>query len=68
MSDPTISDSGKKTLKEDLDNGVITSEKADQIITQIYQEKQTETPQTQPSPSIETPSGEPGLMERIGQE
>lgn len=42
MQDSSISANGKKAMQADLQNGVITKEQADKIISDIYAKKQTQ--------------------------
>lgn len=52
MQDSSISANGKKAMQEDLQNGVITQEQADKIITDIYAKRQTQE-QTKQKPERE---------------
>jgi hypothetical protein len=48
MQDSSISANGKKAMQEDLQNGVITQEQADKIISDIYAKRQTQAAQNKP--------------------
>ena len=40
VNDPSISEEGKKNLMEDIENGVLSEASADEVIKDIYREKE----------------------------